>query len=93
MSGRVVSAFQKLINNLWQNTKEITAVKESSYVIKHTQISQNFCFDFLGLYNIYIKNSFVNKVTRWVENESLLKLFKTLAIPASSDIKALMLVF
>ena len=28
--------------------------------------SQNFCLDFLGLYNIDIENSFVNKVTRWV---------------------------
>ena len=42
------------------------AVKESLYVIKHSRFSQNFCFDFLGVYDIYIDNSFVNKATRWV---------------------------
>ena len=31
-------------------------------VIKH--ILQNFCFDFLGVYNIYTENSFANKLTR-----------------------------
>ena len=49
-----------------QNTKEIIAVKESRFL-------QNFCLDFLGLYNIYrhIKNSFVNKVTRWYKVDRL----------------------
>ena len=26
--------------------------------------TQNFCLDFFGIYNIYIENSFANKVTR-----------------------------
>ena len=44
----------------------LIVVKESLYVIKHSRFSQNFCFDFLGVYDIYIDNSFVNKATRWV---------------------------
>ena len=45
-----------------------------------------------GLYNMYIENPFVNKVTRWVYNGTFLKLFKTIVIRALSD-KALKLVF
>ena len=64
------------------------AVKESLYVMKDKQESlQNFCLDFLGLYNIHIENSFVNKLTRLIQNESLLKPFKIIAIRILSDIK------
>ena len=72
-----------------QNTKEIIAVKESLYVIKNTWIFTNFCLKFLGLYNIYIENSFANKLTRWVQNRSFLKLFKILAIRVLSEYETL----
>ena len=48
-----------------KHAKEIIAVMESLYVINTRRFSQIFCLDFLGLYDIYIENSFVNKVTRW----------------------------
>ena len=53
--------------------KEIIAVKESMYQKTH------FCFDFLGLHNIYIENFFVNKLISWVQNGLFLKPFKILA--------------
>ena len=48
-----------------QNTKEIIDVKECLYVIKHVDFHKTFALQ-NGLYNVYIDNSFVNKVTKWV---------------------------
>ena len=48
-----------------QNTKEIIAVKDSLYLIKtHVDFHKISASIFFGIYNIYIENSFANKVTR-----------------------------
>ena len=54
--------------------------------MKHSDFLENFCLDFLGLYNLYIENSFVNKLTR-LRNGSFLIPFKIHANRALSDIK------
>ena len=48
-----------------QNTKKNIAAKETLYVIKHTLIFTKKFPDFLGVCNIYIENSFANKLTKW----------------------------
>ena len=60
-----------------QNTKEI---------IDTRRFSQDFCLDFLGLYNMYIENFHLHKLRTRVENGSFLKLFEILAIRALSNI-------
>ena len=70
LSGKIpydtFNELQKLINNSWAKHKENHS-REGVFICDKTRrFSQNFCLDFLGLYNIYIENSFVNKVTRWV---------------------------
>ena len=47
-----------------QNTKKIIAVNEYLYVAKHTWIFTKLLPRFSGLYNIYIENSFVNKLDK-----------------------------
>ena len=50
-----------------QNTKEIKIYPSSGFISDKTHMDYHrTCFDFLGVYNIYIENFFANKLTRWV---------------------------
>ena len=86
---------QKLINNSWRKSHKGNHGREGVFICdeRHADFLQNFCLDFLGLYNTYIENSFVNNLTRWVKNGSFLKPFKILAIRAFISDKKLLLVF
>ena len=46
--------------------KEIIAIKESLYLIKHTEFHKTFASIFLTYTDIYNENSLINKMTRWV---------------------------
>ena len=68
-----------------QNTKDITAVKESLYVRSTRRFSENFCRDFLG--STSILKFFRKQGEKMGPSGLFLKPFKILAIIALSEIK------